>query len=165
MSNLLIAVGTVYGSTIDLAEEAIEVLAAMGHSAEMFMDFQTNQLNSDSILLIMTASTGMGDIPDNLMGFYCDLLDEKPDLKDQRFAIVGLGDSGYDYFNGAARRLNELLLELGAQPVAEALLVDANEHPDPAEPIASWLGNLRISPASSLRESKAAKCAKDSAAE
>jgi MioC protein len=141
MSNLLIAVGTVYGSTIDLAEEAIEILTAMNHSAEMFMDFQSSQLNSDSILLIMTASTGMGDIPDNLMGFYCDLLDEKPDLKDQRFAIVGLGDSSYDYYNGAARRLNELFLELGAQPVAETLLVDANEHPDPADPIASWIAS------------------------
>lgn len=141
MSKFQIIVGTVYGSTIELADECQDFLSAQGHQCEWLETPELYDLDPSASLLIMTASTGMGDIPDGLMPLYCDLLDEEPDLTDQRFALVGLGDSSYDYFNGAAKRLFEVFSKLNAQPLFEPLYVDANEDPEPAEPVMRWLAS------------------------
>jgi flavodoxin len=141
MSNFQIIVGTVYGSTIELADECQDFLIDQGHQCEWLETPELCDLDPSASILIMTASTGMGDIPDGLMPLYCDLLDEEPDLTHQRFALVGLGDSSYDYFNGAAKRLYEVLTNLNAQPLVEPLYVDANEDPEPAEPVMRWLAS------------------------
>ena len=141
MAKYQIIVGTVYGSTVALAEECQDFLTAQGHQCEWLETPELSDLDPSASLLIMTASTGMGDIPDGLMPLYCDLLDEEPDLTQQRFALVGLGDSSYDYFNGAAKRLFEVLMNFNAQPLAEPLYVDANEEPEPAEPVMRWLAS------------------------
>jgi len=141
MSKFQILVGTVYGSTIELAEECQAFLIAQGHQCEWLEAPELSDLDPSATLIVMTASTGMGDIPDGLMPLYCDLLDEEPDLTHQNFALVGLGDSSYDYFNGAAKRLFEVFSNLNAQPLVEPLYVDANEDPEPAEPVMRWLAS------------------------
>ena len=141
MSKFQIIVGTVYGSTIELADECQDFLIDQGHQCEWLETPELCDLDPSASILIMTASTGMGDIPDGLMPLYCDLLDEKPNLTNQHFALVGLGDSSYDYFNGAAKRLYEVLTNLNAQPLVEPLYVDANEDPEPAEPVMRWLAS------------------------
>ena len=139
MSHFQIVVGTVYGSTIELAEECKDFFSALGHTASVSLDPELSTLDLSEPLLVLTASTGMGDIPDSLMPLYCDLLDESPDLSSLTFALVGLGDSNYAYFNGAALRLNERLLALGAHPLVDKLLVDASEDVEPAESVMKWL--------------------------
>ena len=139
MSDFQLFVGTVYGSSVELAQECQAFLDSLGHTTTLYLSPELPDLDSTKPLLLFSATTGMGDIPDNLMPFYCDLLDDQPDLSSLKFAVVGLGDSSYDYFNGAARRLNELLLELGARPCVDPLWVDASQDPDPADPVMSWL--------------------------
>jgi len=141
MSKFQIIVGTVYGSTIELADECQDFLIDQGHPCEWLETPELCDLDPSASILIMTASTGMGDIPDGLMPLYCDLLDEEPDLTHQRFALVGLGDSSYAYFNGAAKRLFEVLSKLNAQLLVEPLYVDANHDPEPAEPVMRWLAS------------------------
>ena len=141
MSKFQIIVGTVYGSTIELADECQDFLIDQGHQCEWLETPELCDLDPSASILIMTASTGMGDIPDGLMSLYCDLLDEEPDLTHQRFALVGLGDSSYAYFNGAAKRLFEVLSKLNAQLLVEPLYVDANHDPEPAEPVMRWLAS------------------------
>jgi len=141
MSKFQIIVGTVYGSTIELADECQDFLIDQGHQCEWLETPELCDLDPSASILIMTASTGMGDIPDGLMSLYCDLLDEEPDLTHQRFALVGLGDSSYAYFNGAAKRLFEVLSKLNAQLLVEPLYVDANYDPEPAEPVMRWLAS------------------------
>lgn len=38
-------------------------------------------------------------------------------LKDVKYAVFGLGDSGYLYFNEAAKRIDERMAQLGAKRI------------------------------------------------
>ena len=55
-----------------------------------------------------------------------------------------MGDSSYDHFCGAGRRLDGLLQELGATRVIPPLELDATVHDEPEQVALSWLKSLLI---------------------
>ena len=62
------------------------------------------------ILLLITSTTGLGDIPQNLEEIFEELTENRPDLSQLRFGLIGLGDRNYaDTFCGAPKKWKELL--------------------------------------------------------
>ncbi|KAJ8904035.1 hypothetical protein NDN08_000565 [Rhodosorus marinus] len=80
------------------------------------------------VVLFVVSTTGDGVVPDEMKIFWRILLNRNLSntaLADLRYSVVGLGDSGYDLFNAAARKLDKRLLSLGAKQCLQPVLCDA----------------------------------------
>ncbi len=141
MANITILVGTVYGNALDVAELCQERLAAKGHQVTLNRQATIDEVLTEGleVLLICTSTTGQGEIPDNLLPFYCHLQDRRPDLTHLRYGLVTLGDSSYDTFAEAGWLMNELLQSLELERVGELLVVDACETRSPRDEVLPWV--------------------------
>ncbi|KAK0513167.1 hypothetical protein JMJ35_004153 [Cladonia borealis] len=120
----LIAYGSETGNANDYAEELGRVLERIRfrtHVSELDA-IDSSSLNNYSIVIIITSTTGQGDLPANARLFWKRILRKKlppGHLKAARFTTFGLGDSSYPKFNWAARKLHKRLLQLGANEIYE----------------------------------------------
>ncbi len=127
MAQILIVVGSVYGNANESAIACQQVFSEQGHQVRLVESATLDDLKpyGSQILVVCTSTTGMGDVPDNLMSFYCQLLDDSPNLDALSYGVLGLGDSSYDLFNGAAKLIDQRLKTLGAKRLGEPLFIDA----------------------------------------
>ncbi|AEP30561.1 flavodoxin domain-containing protein [Brumicola nitratireducens] len=143
MRSVSIFAGSVYGNAQHVAEEAKTMFESKGVECEIFTDPETSDFSEAESIVVITSSTGQGDIPPNLELFHSDLRDEFPLINGKPFAVAALGDSSYgESFCGAGRQFQELLEELQGKPVANMLEVDAIETLAAEEEIVPWLENL-----------------------
>ncbi|KAG8901677.1 NAPDH-dependent diflavin reductase, partial [Tulasnella sp. 403] len=84
----------------------------------MAMDaYPVESLIDESLVIFVCSTTGNGVEPRNMAGLWRALIraDLPSDLLDHmRFAVFGLGDSSYERFNWAAKKLQRRLISLGA---------------------------------------------------
>lgn len=143
MSKISIFVGSVYGNAQHVAEDVVTMLDSKGVTSEMFTDPSVNDFKQAEIVLMVSSSTGQGDIPPNLEFFIQDLRDASPLMSDKPFVVAALGDSSYgESFCGAGVQIFELLSELQGKPVAELLEVDACETLEPEVEVVAWVEKL-----------------------
>ena len=143
MSSISIFAGSVYGNAQHVAEEVNDMLSAQGIESEVFSDPETSDFTNAESVLIITSTTGQGDVPPNLELFYSDLQDTFPLMDGKPFAVVGLGDSSYnDSFCGGGRQFYNLLSELQGKPIAELFEVDALETLAPEEEVVPWVKTI-----------------------
>lgn len=142
MAKIALMAGTVYGSALEVASQLQQRLVGLGHQAQLFYPAKLNevrQFDADH-WLIVTSTTGQGDIPDDLLPFFLQVNNEFPLLTGKSWGIVALGDSSYgDTFCGAGRQWRELLLQLNGNEIAEMLCIDATETLLPEQPALAWL--------------------------
>jgi sulfite reductase alpha subunit-like flavoprotein len=66
-------------------------------------------MNDAKLVLFVVATTGNGELPDNMRQFWLQFLGRKSVPADAfaglRFAVLGLGDSSYARFNFSAKKL------------------------------------------------------------
>ncbi|TDN58555.1 flavodoxin [Scandinavium goeteborgense] len=139
MAEVGIFVGTMYGNALLVAEEAQTILAAQGHKAQVFEDPEVSDWESyqGKYALVVTSTTGQGDLPDSIVPLYQGILDMyQPHL---RYGIIALGDSTYSHFCGGGKRFDALLQEQGAQRIGEMLMIDASEDPEPETVSNPWV--------------------------
>lgn len=141
MAKIGIFTGTVYGNALLVAEEAQTVLEEQGHDVKVFEDpsMADWQAYSQDVVLIVTSTTGQGDFPDNIARLYVAVRDQLGYQPELRYGVIGLGDSSYDNFCGAAKTFDATLLEQSAQRIGEVLLVDATEDPEPESVTSPWV--------------------------
>ncbi|MND66492.1 Sulfite reductase [NADPH] flavoprotein alpha-component [compost metagenome] len=60
-------------------------------------------------------------------------------MKGWRYALIAMGDSSYEHFCGAGRRLDELLQELAADALVPRLEIDATVEDEPEVAALAWL--------------------------
>ena len=79
------------------------------------------------LFLICTSTYGQGDVPDNAKQLYDGLQNQRPDLSNVRYGVIGLGDNGThaNTFCFAAKKFDSLLSELGARRIGEPLFNDS----------------------------------------
>lgn len=143
MRSVSIFAGSVYGNAQHVAEEVQSILEGKGVESEVFTDPETSDLSDAEAILVITSTTGQGDVPPNLEMFHSDLRTEFPLLNGKPFAVAALGDSSYgDSFCGGGRQFQELLLELQGKPVAEMLEVDAIETLAAEDDVVPWVEGL-----------------------
>jgi MioC protein len=93
--------------------------------------------------LVVTATTGMGELPDNLQPLYYAIRDQLPAWHGLPGAVLALGDSSYaDTFCGGGEQVRELYAELGVREVLPMLRLDASESVDPVSDAGPWLAGL-----------------------
>lgn len=126
---LTILYATETGNVWVLAERAA-ALAADHHLPARLIDMatcNTLRFHEERDLLVLTSTHGEGDPPSTAIDFF-DFLDETDlDLSQTRFAVMALGDSGYDEFCAAGRRLDHRLAALGATRLAPCIEVDVDD--------------------------------------
>ncbi|KAL0650201.1 hypothetical protein Bca4012_092892 [Brassica carinata] len=96
-----------------------------------------SSLPHEDAILFVVSTTGQGDSPDSFKEFWRFLLQRNLGnswLQRVRFAVFGLGDSGYQKYNFVTKKLDKRLLDLGATTIIEKGLGD-DQHP-------SWPSSL-----------------------
>jgi len=83
-------------------------------------DLPVEELNEHQTILAVVATAGQGDMPKTAVKFWQEMetfLETAPadHMKDTRFAVFGMGDSSYVFFNEAAKKVDEAFVKLGAQ--------------------------------------------------
>lgn len=139
MANILMVVGSVTGKALTAAE----VIAGELNSAHQVRITTTPTLADIraadlDILIVVSSTTGQGEVPSPLLPWFMDMQDQFPLLPKLRFAVVGLGDSSYEHFCGGSEQIENLLLELQAQPICDRFKIDALEHYNPVDAARQW---------------------------
>ena len=143
MSSISIFAGSVYGNAQHVAEEVQTMLESDGIECEVFTDPEVSDFTDADSILIITSTTGQGDVPPNLELFFSDLRDDFPLMNGKSFAVAALGDSSYgESYCGGGRQFFSLLTELQGKPIAELFEVDAMETLAPEEEIVPWVKSI-----------------------
>ncbi|XP_022121118.2 NADPH-dependent diflavin oxidoreductase 1 isoform X2 [Pieris rapae] len=105
-------------------------------------DYPISKLIHEQYALFVCATTGEGEEPDNMKAFWKFLLRKNlpsNSLVNLKFGVIGLGDSSYDKFNFAAKKLHKRLLQLGAQPLLDTALCDYQHDLGHDAVLMSWI--------------------------
>jgi len=97
--------------------------------------YKTNALVKEKFLVIVTSTYGEGEPPESAVSFYKFLFGKKaPKLPELQFAVLGLGDTSYEFFCKTATDFDTQLAALGAKRLYEPALLDV----DYADAAQSW---------------------------
>jgi MioC protein len=139
---ILMVVGSEMGNAEMCGDLVKEELETLGHEVEMLTDPDPDSLDLSAHprVLVISSTTGLGDVPQNVEALYEALRERRPDLSGVRYGLVGLGDRNYkDSFCGGPKKWDAILGELGATCVGDRLFLDASENPVPDEDALAWL--------------------------
>ncbi|RMH84371.1 flavodoxin [Pseudomonas sp. AOB-7] len=133
--------GSVYGTAEEVARHAERLLQAAGLEAWHKPNLSLEELLAfgPEAFLTVTSTTGMGELPDNLLPLYGAIRDHLPAWQGLPGAVLALGDSSYDSFCGGGELVRELYAELGLREVVEMLRLDASETVTPERDAEPWL--------------------------
>lgn len=142
---IAIVSGSVYGSAEEVARHAEHQLRDAGLQAQHLPRATLAQVQAfaPEALLFVTSTTGMGELPDNLVPLYSEIRDQFPAWQALPAAIIALGDAGYgDTFCGGGEMLRELFAELGMREALPMLRLDASETVTPEADAEPWLNDF-----------------------
>lgn len=136
--------GSVYGAAEEVAQRAVEVLKSAGFEPwhKVGVKFDEVLAFAPEAVLVVTSTTGMGELPGNLQELYFTLRDRFPAWSGLPGAVLALGDSSYDVFCGGGEQMRELLLELGVREALPMLRLDSSESVTPEDDAMPWLADF-----------------------
>ena len=149
--------GSETGNGQMLAEELVEKLTEQKFktTSAALDDFKPKNLKKVEDLLIITATHGEGDPPDNAISFYEFLHSRKaPKLNNVRFSVLALGDQSYEFYCQTGKDFDKRLGELGGERLTERVDCDL----DFDEPAAEWM-NAVLAKLNETRDRDQAKLA------
>ncbi|HBI09883.1 flavodoxin [Franconibacter pulveris] len=143
MAKVGIFVGTMYGNSLLVAEEAEAILKSHGHDAAVYEDPELADWENyrNAYVLVVTSTTGQGDLPDSIVPLYEGIKDKIGYQPELRYGLIALGDSTYANFCGGGKKFDALLQEQGATRTGEVLTIDASEYPEPETLSNPWVEN------------------------
>ena len=138
---LFLIVGSESGNAEMVGDCVADALRELGHEVDRFAGGGMTEadLGARPYALVISSTTGIGDVPQNVATLYGELLEKKPSLGHLRYGLVGMGDRNYkESFLGGPKKWDALLTELGAQRVGDRLELDATDHPTPDLDAVTW---------------------------
>lgn len=130
------------GNSTGLAQRCAAELRGAGFNVQLsdMGEYKVRQLKEERFLLIITSTHGEGDPPQSALGFFDFIEGRKaPKLPGAKFAVLALGDSTYEKYCEAGKRLDRRFEELGAIRLAPR--VDCDVDFDSAA--AQWMDTVR----------------------
>lgn len=138
---LTILYGTETGNAAELAHQ-LEAAARDRRLEPVVVDmadYKVRQLGQEQDLLIVVSTYGEGDPPQPATGFFEFVEGRKaPKLDGVRFAVLALGDSTYEYYCQAGKRLDARIEELGGSRLAQRVDCDI----DYEDPATAWIASI-----------------------
>lgn len=117
------------GNARRVAEQLQQQLQAQGWQVEHLRsgEVKTKALAQLSVLLVVVATYGEGEPPEEALGLHKFLLSARaPKLESLRYAVLGLGDSSYEHFCQTGKEFDRRLSELGARPLLARVDADVD---------------------------------------
>lgn len=137
-----ILVGSQMGAAEYVAEQVAEALVQAGYEVNIHLKPKLNQLNQNTIWLVITSTYGAGDLPDNIQPFADQLAQDPSYLTTLSYAVITLGDSSYDTFCLAGKKIAALLQQKGAKALLPGLDIDVLAAELPEDLALAWLPKL-----------------------
>ncbi|KAF3443896.1 hypothetical protein FNV43_RR13586 [Rhamnella rubrinervis] len=144
---LLVLYATQTGNALDAAEQVGGEAGRRGCAVKLLSldEYDASCLPREGAVVFVVSTTGQGDAPDSMKGFWRYLLQRNLGqhwLDGVHYAVFGLGDSGYQKFNFVAKKLDRRLSDLGATAIVERGLGD-DQHPSGYEAaLDPWMTSL-----------------------
>lgn len=138
---LTILYGTETGNAAELGRALETALKGRGLTCTIadMADYKQRQLGQEQDVLIIVSTYGEGDPPQPATGFFEFVEGRKaPKLADARFAVLALGDSTYEFYCQAGKRLDARFEELGAKRLAPRVDCDV----DYEDAAAAWTESI-----------------------
>ncbi|EGM79598.1 sulfite reductase (NADPH) flavoprotein, alpha-component [Rheinheimera sp. A13L] len=134
---LTILYGSQTGNAKTVASKIKAVAEQQGISVKLadIGSYKTTQLAKEKYLLIVTSTYGEGEPPESAVAFHKFLFSKKaPKLDGLQYAVLGLGDTSYEFFCKTAIDFDEQLAALGGKRLHARADLDV----DYAAQAASW---------------------------
>ncbi|MBZ9613096.1 assimilatory sulfite reductase (NADPH) flavoprotein subunit [Rheinheimera maricola] len=128
-ASLTILFGSQTGNARHVAEALAKQAQAKGIVAKVvdMAEYKTSQLKNEQYLVIVTSTYGEGEPPENAIGLHNFLFSKKaPKLPGLKYAVLGLGDTSYEFFCKTAQDFDQRLAELGATSVLPRIDLDVD---------------------------------------
>ncbi|MDD9157651.1 assimilatory sulfite reductase (NADPH) flavoprotein subunit [Aliivibrio sp. S4TY2] len=125
------------GNAKGVAEALKEEASAAGIAVELFdaSDYKGKNLAKETHVIIVASTNGEGEAPDNAIELHEFLQSKKaPKLDNLKYAVIGLGDSSYEFFCQTGKDFDAYLSKKGATPFIERIDLDV----DYEAPAAEW---------------------------
>jgi sulfite reductase (NADPH) flavoprotein alpha-component len=138
---LTILYGTETGNGRDLAKALAASAGERGLAPKLadMSDYKVRQIKDEEDLLIIVSTHGEGDPPEPAHAFFEFIESARaPKLNGLRYSILALGDSTYEKYCEAGKRLDRRFEELGASRVGPRVDCDV----DYDEPAAGWSASI-----------------------
>jgi MioC protein len=139
--------GSVYGGAEEVARHVAGLLKAAGFQALYRPQMSLPELQAfvPDAFLVVTSTTGMGELPDNLQPLYGRIREQLPAWGGKPGAVIALGDSSYaDTYCAAGEQIRALYQELGIVEVLPMLRLDASESVTPERDAEPWVAEFLV---------------------
>ena len=112
------------GNTEEIADIVAESLEDLDFDVEIeeCSNVSASDFEDADLCVVATYTYGDGDLPDEIVDLYDDLLEM--DLSGKVFGVCGSGDTFYDYFCKSVDDFEAVFTQIGAKKGADSVKVD-----------------------------------------
>ncbi|MFD2176482.1 assimilatory sulfite reductase (NADPH) flavoprotein subunit [Veronia pacifica] len=129
------------GNAKGVAESLEEQVKSAGLDVALYSadDYKPRELAKETHVVIVASTNGEGEPPDNAISLHEFLQSKKaPKLDKLQYAVIGLGDSSYEFFCQTAKDFDSYLSKLGATAMVPRVDCDV----DYEEETESWAATI-----------------------
>lgn len=126
---LTILYGSQTGNAKALAQDYKSKAESAGIKVKLLSmaDYKAKQLKNETHLVIVVSTHGEGDAPDDAVELHEFVASKKaPKLPDLKYAVLGLGDTSYEFFCQTAKDFDQRLAALGAKSISDRVDCDVD---------------------------------------